>query len=256
MRWFRWKQEGKSSIEADVVHVNGRPERRTGSHGWFEKPRTWTLADLVGRAALGAAFATILLLVLGLLAELLRRRRRARRLLALLDLTLPTGVRTVVVALLALLSTFVGPRPAGADDSVRGWLHSAGRPPPRRSCPWPRRTRSRRTTDRVGDRDDGADRPGRADPADDPRAAAGAGPCCPRPRAPVVAGRLDDRLRRPARRLPLVDRGTPPRRSRERGRDRRGWRAIYAANRAAIGDDPNLIHLGLTLALPPLDAQP
>ncbi len=35
-----------------------------------------------------------------------------------------------------------------------------------------------------------------------------------------------------------------------------GWRAIYAANRAAIGDNPNLIHIGLTLALPPLDAQP
>jgi nucleoid-associated protein YgaU len=35
-----------------------------------------------------------------------------------------------------------------------------------------------------------------------------------------------------------------------------GWRAIYAANRTAIGDDPNLIHIGLALALPPLDAQP
>ena len=36
----------------------------------------------------------------------------------------------------------------------------------------------------------------------------------------------------------------------------RGWRQIYAANRVAIGDDPNLIHIGLTLELPPLDAQP
>ncbi len=35
-----------------------------------------------------------------------------------------------------------------------------------------------------------------------------------------------------------------------------GWRAIYAANRAAIGDDPNLIRIGLTLTLPPLNAQP
>lgn len=30
-----------------------------------------------------------------------------------------------------------------------------------------------------------------------------------------------------------------------------GWRSIYAVNRAAIGDDPNLIHPGLTLTLPP-----
>lgn len=34
------------------------------------------------------------------------------------------------------------------------------------------------------------------------------------------------------------------------------WRSIYAANRAAIGDDPNLIHPGLTLTLPPLSATP
>jgi nucleoid-associated protein YgaU len=32
------------------------------------------------------------------------------------------------------------------------------------------------------------------------------------------------------------------------------WRAIYATNRAAVGDDPNLIHPGLVLTLPPLAA--
>ena len=36
----------------------------------------------------------------------------------------------------------------------------------------------------------------------------------------------------------------------------RGWRAIYAANRDAIGSDPNLIHPGLVLSLPPLDPTP
>jgi nucleoid-associated protein YgaU len=36
----------------------------------------------------------------------------------------------------------------------------------------------------------------------------------------------------------------------------RAWRSIYAHNRAAIGDDPNLIHPGLTLTLPPLSAKP
>ena len=35
-----------------------------------------------------------------------------------------------------------------------------------------------------------------------------------------------------------------------------GWRRIYAANRAAVGEDPNLIHVGLALQLPPLDPQP
>ena len=36
----------------------------------------------------------------------------------------------------------------------------------------------------------------------------------------------------------------------------RGWRAIYAANRAAIGDDPGLIHPGLVLTIAPLDPTP
>jgi LysM repeat protein len=36
----------------------------------------------------------------------------------------------------------------------------------------------------------------------------------------------------------------------------RGWRAIYAANHDAIGSDPNLIHPGLVLTLPPLDPTP
>jgi nucleoid-associated protein YgaU len=41
------------------------------------------------------------------------------------------------------------------------------------------------------------------------------------------------------------------------GRDiDRAWRAIYEFNRDAIGSDPNLIHPGLVLALPPLDPTP
>jgi nucleoid-associated protein YgaU len=34
------------------------------------------------------------------------------------------------------------------------------------------------------------------------------------------------------------------------------WRSIYALNRAAIGDNPNLIRPGLTLTLPPRSATP
>lgn len=36
----------------------------------------------------------------------------------------------------------------------------------------------------------------------------------------------------------------------------RGWRSIYEANRAAIGDHPNLINTGLHLTLPQLDRTP
>ncbi len=36
----------------------------------------------------------------------------------------------------------------------------------------------------------------------------------------------------------------------------RGWRAIYAANRAAVGDDPGLIHPGIVLTIPTLDPTP
>ncbi len=36
----------------------------------------------------------------------------------------------------------------------------------------------------------------------------------------------------------------------------RGWRTVYDANRAAIGDDPNLIHPGLMLNLPSLTVTP
>jgi len=36
----------------------------------------------------------------------------------------------------------------------------------------------------------------------------------------------------------------------------RGWRQIYDANRASVGDNPSLIHPGLALTLPHLDSTP
>src|SRR5664279_1361308 len=80
------------------------------------------LGQIVGRAALGAVAGAIVVLTLGLVAELVRRRAPTHRALALLDLTVPIGVRTAIVSLLALLATMTGPRPVGAEDSVRGWL--------------------------------------------------------------------------------------------------------------------------------------
>ena len=60
-----------------------------------------------------------------------------------------------------------------------------------------------------------------------------------------------------ARRLPVVDRARAS--SVPRRRDARSIAvgvAIYDANRDAIGADPNLIHPGLVLTLPPLDPTP
>ena len=64
-------------------------------------------------------------------------------------------------------------------------------------------------------------------------------------------------VRRAARRLPLVDRGRTPRpRAQTRRRSTPVGARSTRTNRAAIGDNPNLIHIGLTLELPPLVAQP
>jgi hypothetical protein len=225
------------------------------------EPQDGSLAELVGRAALGAAAASVVLLLLAMTAELLRRRRRGHRLVALLDLTVPSGVRAVVVTTLALVSSFVGPRPVGAADSVRGWLRSGATTtttsttapvvatpgavtahdpsPPTTAPPGPVVLITPTTVVR------GAPPVPRASPA-------------PIPAAPVALPPAS------ASRDYVVQRGDclwsiaaarlGPRAS--ASAIDAGWRWIYAANRAAIGDDPNLIRIGLHLVLPPLDARP
>jgi hypothetical protein len=231
------------------------------------------LGALITRAAIGAIVGAVALLGLGLVAELLRRRQRARRVLALLDLTLPIGVRTAVVSLLALLATFTGPRPVGAADSVRGWLGqvpaSTTTTRPVVATPDAVAEHASPPTDPTGpvvlippvtvDNLDPPPAPATptatappavAPPAVAPPASAPA-PVVPTPsslpsRAYVV--QRDDCLWSIAAALlgPAAD---------ARAIDI-GWRQIYAANRAAIGDNPNLIHIGLTLELPPLVTQP
>jgi nucleoid-associated protein YgaU len=204
--------------------------------------------------------ATVLLLALGFAAELLRRRRRAQRVLALLDLTLPAGVRTVVVAVLAIVSTFVGPRPAGAAESVRGWLRESSASSTSTTVPV-----AVATPDALATHDPSPttaptgpvvlippktiEQPPPPDPLPTPAAPAPAAPA-PAPAPPtasyvvrrgdclwsIAAARLGGRASATA-----ID---------------AAWRAIYATNRVAIGDDPNLIHVGLQLTLPPLDARP
>jgi LysM domain len=209
------------------------------------------LGALVGRAALGAAMAAVLLLTLGFIAELLRRRHRASRVVAFLDLTVPTGVRTVIVMALALIATFTGPRPAGAADSVREWL---GHTPSSTTV----------TTRAVVATPDSVSARETSPPTTTP-----AGPVVLIP--PVTVEQLDPTPPVPA---PVAPKAALPVYVVKRGdclwsiaagllgarADARsidiGWRQIYAVNRAAIGDNPSLIHVGLTLELPPLNSQP
>ena len=216
------------------------------------------LAGFVSRAALGLAASTAVLLGLALLTEMLRRRHRALRLLALLDAALPGGARTAAVSLLAVTATFAGARPAAAEDSVRGWL---GRPTT--STSQPARVA---TPDAVDELVDPAPRPTitgpvvLVPPAVEERPTPGApppvAPAAPTPPVTVGTRAGSPYLCGATRRLPLGHRGTHPR-TRADGRTiDAGWRRIYDTNRAAVGDNPSLIHIGLVLRLPPLDAQP
>jgi nucleoid-associated protein YgaU len=222
-------------------------------------------ATLVGRAALGAAAAAVLLLTLGLIAELLRRRHRAHRLLAVLDLTLPTGVRTVVVTALALVATLAGPRPAGAADSVRGWLGQT-------SATTTATTRvAVATPDSVSARDTTGStapptgpvvlippvsvEPPESAPVAPTPTAASTPPVATSPAPTPVAVAFPDYVVRRGDCLWSIAAGLLGPRADARSIDT-AWRQIYAANRAAIGDNPNLIHIGLTLELPPLTSQP
>jgi hypothetical protein len=242
------------------------------------------LGGLIGQAAIGAAAGALLLLALGLLAEVLRRRQRARRVLVLLDLTVPAGIRAAVVSLLALIAAFTGSHPAGADDGVRAWLNptttstsartsttvTAPAPPPVvtpealaehvASTSTTTTTTAPRTGPVVLIPPLIVEHPG-ARAVTSPRTSPPAGSATPvapiadarRAAAPVAAlptyvVQRDDCLWSIAARLLGA-------RADARSIDL-GWRQIYATNRAAIGEDPNLIHIGLTLELPPLVAQP
>jgi nucleoid-associated protein YgaU len=215
------------------------------------------LAGFVGRAAVGLAASIAVLLGLALLTEVLRRRHRALRLLALLDAAVPGGARTAAVSLLAIAATFAGARPAAAEDSVRGWL---GRPTT--STSQPARVA---TPDAVDELVDPAPRPTitgpvvLVPPAVEERPTPGAPPpvapaaptppvtAAPAPVLPTYVVQPGDCLWAIAARIlgPRADGRTID----------AGWRRLYDTNRAAVGDNPNLIHIGLVLRLPPLDAQ-
>jgi len=239
----------------------------------------WAVAG-IGIAVLGLAVA----------AEILRRVRSDSPLLAVADRLLPGASRRVAVGVLTVLSTFValaGPPDAGADGHIGRWLDGAT------TTTTTTAASTATTTPAAPDAADGhvdghvdarAPRPdGRAGPPDavaptDPTTTTRAGatdvaPAPPVP-APVVAPPTAPVVTPPTAPVQLgpvavVEAYTvvpgdclwdiARRRLGPRATDAavdRGWRAIYAANVAAVGSDPNLIRPGLVLALPPLDPTP
>jgi LysM repeat protein len=241
-------------------------------------------------AAWSVAGAGVALLLLAMAAELLRRAHIGAALVALSDRLLPTPSRRVAVALLTLLSAATAlalPPGAGADDRVRSWLvDDADRAT----------TMTTTTTTTTGSRltatppTTPATTSTTTTSPTSPRAPEATGAIAPS--APVAPPRPTAVLRA----VPPASIATPVAPSpvsatpvapspvsatpvgpgypvvpgdclwsiatRILGRDAssraidRGWRAIYAANRGAIGSDPNLIHPGLVLTLPPLDPTP
>lgn len=215
------------------------------------------LAGLVGRVAVGVAATAAVLLGLALLTELLRRRNRAGRLLALLDAALPGGARTAAVSILAITATFVGARPVAADDSVRGWL---GRPTT--STSQPVRVATPEAVDELVDPTPPPTITGPVvlvPPAVEERPPATApppiAPAAPTPPVVAPAPVLPTYVVQPGDCLWAIAARILGPRADGRAIDA-GWRRIYEANRAAVGDNPNLIHIGLVLRLPLLDAQP
>ena len=225
------------------------------------------LGALIGRAAVGAVAAAVALLALGVVAEILRRRDRARRL----------RVRAA--------------RPDAADRRPhRSRLAPGADRDVHRATPR-RRGRQRARVARSGQHLDHEHHPsrGRTRPTRCPTGQRRPPPCRPVPWClipPVTVERLDPSppttppaTRPPTATTPSAVAPSPPTApsrsyvvqpgdclwsiaagllgpaAGSQAIDT-GWRAIYANNRAAIGDNPNLIHIGLTLELPPLDAQP
>jgi LysM repeat protein len=223
-------------------------------------------------------------LLLALVAEVLRRSRAASPMVALADRLLPTTSRRVAVALVTLVSTIGAlsmPASARADDHrTRSWLEAGDRATTT-STPLPPRPTTTSTTSTSAPP---------APPTTTTTAAAIA------PSAPVAAPRASTVLRgeatptrsgtaSPAAATPSPPPAPAPPAATPTAPDAatytvapgdclwsiaasrlgagataraidRGWRAIYAANHDAIGADPNLIHPGLVLALPPLDPTP
>ena len=243
------------------------------------------LRSAVEIGAWGVAFAGAVVLGLAVVAEVLRRAHTGTGVVALADRLLPTVARRSAVALLtvsAAVTALAVPHAAGADDHVRSWLtadapDTAPKPPDSSSTSTSRSTVPTTTTsDPVVAGAPATSSSGAASPVAPPhpqavlRPSAGRAPApsrpsvVPVPPAPAPAATPPDAasvtgaatsIVRPGDCLwsiaaARLGRGATP------GAIDRAWRAIYDTNRDAIGADPNLIHPGLVLTLPPLDPTP
>lgn len=230
----------------------------------------WSVAA-VGLALLSLAFA----------AELLRRARSGPRLVALADRLLPTASRRIAAAVLTVVSTLgalsLSPG-ARADDHIRRWLVDAGTTtaPPSATSTTTSSTTSTTSTTTVTTapsvarssspvtappmRTSPSPAPPRPTPVqhDVSRPGAPPAPAPPTPTtaaAPTLSGSRATYTVVPGDCLWSIAARALGRGATGRAIDA-GWRAVYAANRDAIGSDPNLIHPGLVLTLPPLDPTP
>ena len=241
-----------------------------------------TLRDIarIGSGAVAVVGAT--LLAVSLCAELMRRHRCDSVLVRVADRLVPTTVHRIAVGILTLLATATSvamPSVASADTSLRGWLVSPSvpttvlapatgsasaappaptavqPPPPPVATPipsaapvlHPRRPVTPPTS---------APPAARTPPTSAVRPTAPAVPAPSPPAAVPAAGE------RPVRYVvvagdclwDIAARLIGP--SASNAATDRGWRAIYAANRDAVGDDPSLIHPGLALTIPTLNTTP
>jgi len=216
-----------------------------------------SLRDITEHAAAVVAALGALLIILAVLAELFRRRHCHLRCVALADQLLPTVAQRFGVALVTVLSAvtaLIAPPAASADTSIRDWL----------TDPTTTTTRLVSGSAPLIGPSLRVDQPAPATPSTSVPAPVPPAPALVMPSDPTAGIEPSAPAPSPARdtyqvvpgdclwsiavrvlgghaSLTAID---------------RGWRAIYAANRAAIGDDPNLIHAGVSLTIPLLAPTP
>jgi len=245
-------------------HLFSWPARRSTAafQGWSADLDA-ALRTPVALAAVAVLVAAVAVLVMAATAEVLRLAGRAGRVVGLLDRLTPRPVRRAAAGALAALVLLAGPSATAAAGRAPGGGRAAsgsGDPP----VVADRDSLDRRTTRPAVAVRDGrarADAPGAsrpptpgsprpAGPATDPAGGgpATAGPTRGAPVAETYVVRPGDCLWAiAARRLGPSATGTVV---------DSAWRRIYSQNRTAVGPDPNLIHPGLVLSLPPLADRP
>ncbi len=229
----------------------------------------YQLGSTIQAAATGVAAAGVGLLLLCAAAELIRRRHRASRFVAMTDRLVPNSLHRVAIACLSVLAgvgSLAGGRPAAADESIRDWLTT----PTTTSVPASPTTSTTTPLDAPGDSPDPPPPPtapptvATAENAPDdslpnrrvgpPTRVASAPPPAPRPAVTVPVGPTatssgDRYTVVTGDCLWTIAAAHLPAKATNTDIDR-AWRAIYATNRAVIGENPSLIQPGQTLSLP------